>query len=453
MKAPGLWAAVHVIWVIWFVGCGQAPPSLTTAELMKPDSCKMCHPNHFAQWSGSMHAYAADDPVFRAMNSRGQRETGGALGTFCVNCHAPMAVKLGMTPDGLNLDSLPPELHGVTCFFCHSASAVTADHNNPLTLAGDGVMRGGIPDPVHNTAHNAAYSSLHDRQVQDSSTLCGSCHDIVNGKGVALERTFHEWQGSVYAMNTQAQLRTCAKCHMPGFANTIAANYPGVPVRAETHDHSMAGVDTALGDFPGAADQAAAVASGLLTALSARLCVKPIDNDTGLDVILDNVSVGHGFPSGATQDRRAWVELVAYQGGNVIYSTGKVADDQAVGVVPDPDLWLMRDKILDGGGKETHNFWDAATDVPADAQLAPSVTNNTNDPRYYHSVTRSFKVLGKRPDKVTLRVRIRPIGLEVIDDLVATKDLDAGYRTKIGVLDLGGTVVQWDPTAGYGCVP
>ena len=42
-----------------------------------------------------MHAYAADDPVFVAMNKRGQRETNGELGTFCVKCHAPMAVANG----------------------------------------------------------------------------------------------------------------------------------------------------------------------------------------------------------------------------------------------------------------------------------------------------------------------------------------------------------------------
>ena len=40
-----------------------------------------------------MHAYAAEDPVFLAMNARGQRETKGALGDFCVKCHAPMAVQ------------------------------------------------------------------------------------------------------------------------------------------------------------------------------------------------------------------------------------------------------------------------------------------------------------------------------------------------------------------------
>jgi hypothetical protein len=76
-------------------GCGRSNGSsfqLSAAALRDPAACQGCHPAQFAQWSGSMHAHAADDPVFLAMNKRGQRETNGALGDFCVKCHAPMAV-------------------------------------------------------------------------------------------------------------------------------------------------------------------------------------------------------------------------------------------------------------------------------------------------------------------------------------------------------------------------
>src|SRR5687768_1766164 len=74
-------------------------PALTRAQLLDPASCKSCHPKHYREWRSSMHAYAADDPVFLAMNKRGQRETEGALGDFCVGCHAPMAVREGETSD------------------------------------------------------------------------------------------------------------------------------------------------------------------------------------------------------------------------------------------------------------------------------------------------------------------------------------------------------------------
>ena len=83
-----------------------------------------------------MHAFAADDPMFRAMNARGQRETDGGLGTFCVNCHAPMAVRDGKTTDGLNLDDpCRPSTSGVTCFFCHSIASVDGAHNAAVTLS------------------------------------------------------------------------------------------------------------------------------------------------------------------------------------------------------------------------------------------------------------------------------------------------------------------------------
>ena len=101
------------------LGCsssGKSDATFTRAELLDPQSCAGCHQDHYADWAGSMHAYSSDDPVFRAMNRRGQRETNGALGSFCVNCHAPMAVHEGATKDGLNLDQVPQHLRGVTCF-------------------------------------------------------------------------------------------------------------------------------------------------------------------------------------------------------------------------------------------------------------------------------------------------------------------------------------------------
>src|SRR5258708_1430151 len=49
-------------------------------RLLNPETCKDCHADHYKEWSGSMHAYASTDPIFRAMNARGQRETKGELG-------------------------------------------------------------------------------------------------------------------------------------------------------------------------------------------------------------------------------------------------------------------------------------------------------------------------------------------------------------------------------------
>ena len=199
------YTSITVLALVVIAGCSaennetEAAKKLTRAELMDPQSCAECHPNHVREWSGSMHAYAAEDPVFRALNARGQRDTDGELGDFCVQCHAPMAVREGLTTDGLNLAEVPQEYKGVTCYFCHTINGIEDDHNAEVTLAGGIAMRGGIANPVANDAHPSKYSVLHDRNDLESAKLCGSCHDIITPKGVHLERTFAEWQETLFA--------------------------------------------------------------------------------------------------------------------------------------------------------------------------------------------------------------------------------------------------------------
>jgi hypothetical protein len=116
------------------------------SQLRDPEICKYCHPNHYREWSSIMHAYSGRDPVFLAMNKRGQRETHGALGDFCVKCHAPMAVIDKRTKDGLDLERLPDIERGVSCYFCHNVTGIDGDHNAMLHLANDTTMRGPLRD-------------------------------------------------------------------------------------------------------------------------------------------------------------------------------------------------------------------------------------------------------------------------------------------------------------------
>jgi len=51
-------------------GGGSGSSTLSSSALMDPLTCQGCHPAQYQEWAGSMHAYAADDPVFRAMNQR-----------------------------------------------------------------------------------------------------------------------------------------------------------------------------------------------------------------------------------------------------------------------------------------------------------------------------------------------------------------------------------------------
>lgn len=430
--------------------CDGGDELLTREELLDPETCESCHPQHYREWKSSMHAYAADDPVFLAMNRRGQEETGGELGDFCVGCHAPMAVREGLTTDGLNLDEIEQKYKGVTCYFCHTVEDVTGDHNNPLLLASDDILRGGISDPVKNGAHRMAYSPLHDRTNRRSSELCGACHDIVTPAGVHLERTFAEWKESLFASDDPLTRLTCSQCHMKGDLPGVVADFPDVPLRFPK-EHSFPGIDIAVTPWPDVELQLEQIARELDPMLNPKLCVTPVDGGE-IEYNLDNVGGGHMFPSGAAQDRRAWAEIVAYRGDTVVYSSGVVQPGEPVASVAatDPDLWQMRDFTTDENGDEAHMFWEVA-EVESEL-LPPIVTLDRTDPAVNHSVSRFFSVAGLDPDRVTARVHIRPMGLDVIDDLIDSGHLAPAIRDQIITHTLVGTELEWTSERGFGCV-
>jgi hypothetical protein len=436
-------------------GCssdGDAGPAYFSPEQMRdPESCKDCHPKHYEEWSGSMHAYASYDPVFLAINRRGQRETGGELGDFCVQCHAPMALRLGLTEDGLNLEELPTQVQGITCFFCHTVDAVEGTHNNPLRLAGDLVMRGAYADPVANEAHASAYSPLLDRENIKSSDLCGSCHDIVTPKGVHLERTFEEWKTSLFSHEIPDEQQTCGSCHTKG-RDDVAADAPNVFLR-RVHSHEMVGVDVALTPFPQMERQAARIQRELDTAVSSQICVAEVDGRPNIDVVLENFAAGHSWPSGAAQDRRAWVEVIAYDAaGETVFQSGVVADGQAVADINDPQLWTLGDRGYDADGNPAHFFWDIER---IESELLPAPTAHSVTDLAFTDIHRwhNYNYAGEMPAAVAMRVRIRPIGLDILDDLIDTGDLDAAYRDLVPTFDIGFTRIQWHADDRVPCEP
>lgn len=433
-------------------GCGHgssaAPTYLDRDTMLDPQTCATCHANHYSDWSGSMHAYASDDPVFLAMNARGQRETNGQLGSFCVQCHAPIALEEGATTDGTNLATVPQKLKGVTCFFCHTIASVTGTHNAAVTLSGDLVMRGEYSDPIASTAHASTYDVLHDRDRIESAGACGACHDIVTTGGAAIERTYAEWQTSIFDHTSGGE--TCGGCHMnQGTSPEPIAQVTGAPAR-NYHAHDFPAVDVALDpSFANLAAEKANNLTSLQTTLQAALCVTELG---AVRVIVDNVSAGHFWPSGAAQDRRAWAEVIAYKNGAQFYESGVIpAGTPVVAVQNDPDLWLLRDCMFDATSKQVDMFWQAVT--TQGNELPVPVTTDLTDPRYYQThIYQEFPrgpsaVLTQMPDQVTMRIRLQSIGLDVIQDLADSGDLDAGVAANIPTWDVVPLLTWTQPTA------
>lgn len=429
--------------VALFIACVDAPSSDAPAlDPLAPKACAQCHPDHYLQWSGSMHAYASSDPLFVAMNARAQRETEGAIGDFCVNCHAPMAVRAGLLEDPTALEDLEPSMRGITCVFCHTVEAVEGPDNNQLSLGDEYTFFGSILDPLPSSPHASAASDLHNTLKLSSSAMCGACHDVVTPAGVHVERTYKEWQASMFAGDASADQLACGRCHMnsqDGLAAEVADAGPRI-----VHDHSFPGVDQALTDFPQTEEQAALIASALEPALVLTLCVLPSPNPDELEVTVDlrNRAVGHGWPSGANQHRRAWVELIAREDGASVWNSGVVAADQSVSdaATADPNMWVFRDRMFDEQGEEVHMLWEAASYETN--QVPAPLTGDSSSPDYHISVEHSWTVAAGAT-QVDAVVKLRSFAREVAMDLVESGDLDPSIVERLATLTLDATAARW----------
>lgn len=434
----------------------QEPPALTREELLNPESCKDCHPKYYREWSSSMHAYSTTDPVFLAMNKRGQEETNGALGKLCVQCHAPMAVLEGAIQNYADLSQVPKHLQGVTCYFCHNAVEVGPDHFNAnIKLANDNVMRANLRNPIQPTAHGVKQSELHNARSMRSSELCGTCHDIRMPSGVHLERTFEEYSTSLVAQPNDS-FQSCQSCHMDTAADpeqvAVSTGREGQLVtRRDAHEHLWAAVDVPLTDgFPNAIPQRSAVEMCELQnsiVYFSAVMTSPFNLQVAIET-----NAGHSQPSGSSHDRRMWLEIRGYDAsGKQVYASGVVPDGQVEETPENPHPFMMRDRIRNAKGEEVHMFWDAMpqpTPSTADSQLLPPATliNTATNPR--HSLERTYNVLSVPPPvRYVMELRMRPMGLDVLLDLVKTGHLDPAVVQRMPTLSVTTREFRVDPSS------
>jgi len=415
-----------VILALLAPGCAadtDGTDALTPEQILVPAVCGDCHPEHLADWSASMHAQATDDPVFRAMN---ERAVAAGAGDFCVTCHAPMAVRLGRS-DGSDLDALPDALRGVTCAFCHQVSEVAGEFNNPLRVELDGVMRGGVAKPQHTDAHPSAWSPLHDRRERASSEMCGSCHDVVNGHGLALERTLAVWRDSVFGASDAEGRASCGDCHMRSRIAPVATDGP----ERRLHGHLMPGVDVHLVEHPGAERQRAAVQADLYSAVRPRLCVRGGPSGAEVFVELTNTGAGHAVPSGAGHYRRMWIVLRALgPDGELLLARG----------LTDEDAWIMREVLLDETGAPTEAPW-AAVDHTSTLLMPPSPGARPGE-HIDHPELRRYGVAGEVV-RVELTVKLRPMPLELLESLVESGEIAADVPARAATFTLA--ELAWTP--------
>ena len=425
------WLALALPWS-WSTTGVAAPtePGGLTNPLVTASTCTNCHsfgnvaPNkdepYYAPWfgwQGSMMGNAARDPVFWAgVAIANQDEPGGTV--ECVRCHSPRAFVEGRG-GAISIDELQPDdLAGVECELCHRAvEDVGVPPGNAQYTLDDVLVDGtvprrgpwnyqdGVPQPPHPWI-NDPYTG--------TSRLCGTCHDVttprerVDDRGVGMgfdfneQRTYSEWTNSAFAVAGE-DFRSCQDCHMPA-----VTDMPGCMENAnsdQTHPtggrrHDLAGANRFMlellrgvygQDGSGEVDDfyfdngIANIDAVLATAATLEVTAPPeVDLGGGLgatEIVVTNQS-GHKLPTGYSEGRVMWIQVIARYGEQVVWSSG--AWTQGTGFEQDAQLRTYQAVAEDyADGTVFHllrnNHWVEDTRIPPRGLAADPQTDPVGD--------------------------------------------------------------------------
>lgn len=346
-------------------------PGELVNDLFLTEQCAFCHgynnasvdldePSYspFNTWQGTLMANSARDPVFWAGIQVAEADDPEETQT-CVRCHAPRAFLNGnetvtrIEDLGLHEDS------GVECELCHRMMAdepVPAGNaaytiDDALGPSGFNVRRRGpwdYSDGVPEPPHDYVFDSFITR-----SRLCGTCHDVTtpqervddDGNGLGRDfneqRTYSEWVNSAYSV-PGPNFRSCQNCHMtpvddkPGCSDHL--NQYTHPTGGSRHDFNGANrfmVELLKREYGSQGENEVPdtyfdinlerMDEFLLTAATLEMTTPEVydvaEGFSGLEVTVTN-NTGHKLPSGYSEGRIMWVEVVGRYGDDVLFSSG-----------------------------------------------------------------------------------------------------------------------------------
>lgn len=279
------------------------------------NTCKICHPKQYKEWSVSQHAYAQLSPVYMAMQNTINSLTSSTNGDFCIRCHNQVGMNMGESTFISNLERHPTSREGITCVVCHRINNEYGKVSGRVALE-----EGDLLTPVYGPEGNKELKRVLDntdkyrvvttaeekgRKIHtevghfpqiSTSGFCGVCHDVNLFNGFRLEEAFSEYKNSPAADRNVS----CQDCHMASvqgvesdYHQGPAAIVGGVPTKdRKVTNHYFAGPDYSVihpGIFPHNAEAAA------MASLEEWL---QFDHEAGwgTDEFEDNVADDYEFP-------------------------------------------------------------------------------------------------------------------------------------------------------------
>lgn len=320
--------------------------------------CRRCHPDQVAEWAPSLHALAHFETIYDRYFIKASLETDQTIETFCAGCHTPLAVlnknipfaKAPQGPGDTTVNAV--EAEGVQCEFCHTITGYKSVENGHYTLRPSSKLLGPLEN-ASSTFHEAEFSKLY-RQPE----YCGICHNVTHPtNGIVLESTYSEWREGPYAQEGII----CQDCHMTDGISRRQVN-PGKaatkgPSRGHVSRHFFVGPNIIFSDAPGA-DQLRERSMKLLQGAGELTIGEPERRGTELRIPIEvaNKRAGHYLPTGVTEIRELWLEVLVTDGaGATIYHEGALDEQGDL----DAKAIVYRTEVVDSEGNVTTKFWNA----------------------------------------------------------------------------------------------
>ena len=273
-----------------------------------PYECAGCHWERFQDWQTSQMSRAFTGDFFQAQYYKVALEDAKrdskveGVRHECIGCHSPSAFLSGDYPPSPSrgTDTFWKQSSGVRhnaergvfCDFCHTIKAYRDKDPFLFNYISDAtaeidLKRADLQFPW-SPHHENVVSELHE-----TAEFCGICHNELNGNGVWVKATHLEWAETEYAKRDIP----CQTCHMPPREGKPARM--GVE-RPWNHQHFFGG--------------------GFTTFVEGAACVSLcFDKETvhpgesvEVMVTVGDLSTGHKFPSGASEERDVWLRLAVY---------------------------------------------------------------------------------------------------------------------------------------------
>jgi len=357
-------------WALWLISWRAQPAKY---EFVDPIMCGACHQKQYSEWEHSLHALAHSEAIYDQYFIKASRDTDGAIQEFCARCHTPLGVLDGHIPFPKPVEKRgdtgvsQTEATGVTCDLCHTVDGYTELRNAQFTVDRSEVKRGPYADS-NSAFHQTALSDLITKPE-----FCGICPTVDHpANGIHLEMTYEEWKNGPYA----AEGTRCQDCHMSKTLGEEPHRRPGKatvggPDRDHVSDHLFVGPNLCFSNVEGAEEQHGLSEQLLRKAAKVEVGeVSVADGQLSVQVNVTNVGAGHCIPTGVTELRQVWLDVVVTDAdGKELLHSGMLDD---AGEITAGSV-IYTTVVHDADGKATTRFWNTV-EKASDHRIPPRQT-------------------------------------------------------------------------------